>query len=59
MLVLIGHIHEVILKGVVIVVFEAAWREFAGDNVDGWTWKTSAAVFPQVCADSWRTAKTR
>lgn len=59
MFVFIGHIHEVFLEGVIVVVFKTAWREFAGDDVDGWTWKASTTVFPEVGANAWRTAEAR
>jgi hypothetical protein len=46
--VFVGHIHEVVAEGVVIVVLESAWCELSGDEVDMGLGEASASAFTQV-----------
>jgi hypothetical protein len=59
MLMLVCHVHEVVLEGVVVVVFETTWSEFAGDEGEGWTRKARGAVLAEVRTDLRGTAKAR
>jgi len=55
----IGHVHEIVLEGVIIIIFESAWCKFASDQGDGWTGETCEPVLAKMGADGGSTSKTR
>lgn len=56
--VFVGHVHEVVAEGVVIVVLESARCELSGDEVDMGLGETCASAFTQMFNNSRRAPKT-
>jgi len=55
--VFVGHVHDVVLEGGVVVVFEAAWGGVAYKDFDVRLWKHCAPVFAQIFGYFWGATK--
>ena len=56
--VFVGHVHEVVAEGVVIVVLKSARCELSGEEVDMGLGETCTSAFTQVFNDSRCAPKT-
>ena len=54
----VGHVHEVVAEGVVIVVLESARCELSGDEVDMGLRETGTSAFTQIFNNSRCAPKT-